>query len=78
MAIIKGKTRAENNDAINATNVEIAMSTKAPKRASRLDDIANLKTQCFLFDGKMAGVLFEDIFDVKDMDPEGKKFDRGK
>ncbi|RWS30191.1 DNA-directed RNA polymerases I: II: and III subunit RPABC3-like protein [Leptotrombidium deliense] len=25
----------------------------------------------------MAGVLFEDIFDVKDMDPEGKKFDRG-
>ncbi len=24
----------------------------------------------------MAGVLFEDIFDVKDMDPEGKKFDR--
>lgn len=27
---------------------------------------------------KMAGVLFEDIFDVKDIDPEGKKFDRGK
>merc|ERR1712150_236795 len=26
--------------------------------------------------GIMAGVLFEDIFDVKDMDPEGKKFDR--
>lgn len=26
---------------------------------------------------KMAGVLFEDIFDVKDIDPEGKKFDRG-
>jgi DNA-directed RNA polymerase I, II, and III subunit RPABC3 len=26
----------------------------------------------------MAGVLFEDIFDVKDIDPEGKKFDRGK
>ena len=25
---------------------------------------------------KMAGVLFEDIFDVKDIDPEGKKFDR--
>lgn len=25
----------------------------------------------------MAGVLFEDIFDVKDIDPEGKKFDRG-
>lgn len=24
----------------------------------------------------MAGVLFEDIFNVKDMDPEGKKFDR--
>lgn len=24
----------------------------------------------------MAGVLFEDIFDVKDIDPEGKKFDR--
>lgn len=24
----------------------------------------------------MAGVLFEDIFDVKDVDPEGKKFDR--
>lgn len=26
----------------------------------------------------MAGVLFEDIFDVKDIDPDGKKFDRGK
>ena len=26
----------------------------------------------------MAGVLFEDIFDVKNIDPEGKKFDRGK
>jgi DNA-directed RNA polymerase I, II, and III subunit RPABC3 len=25
---------------------------------------------------KMAGVLFEDIFDVKDIDPEGKTFDR--
>lgn len=25
----------------------------------------------------MAGVLFEDIFDIKDIDPEGKKFDRG-
>lgn len=24
----------------------------------------------------MAGVLFEDIFDVKDIDPEGKNFDR--
>ncbi|XP_029647766.1 DNA-directed RNA polymerases I, II, and III subunit RPABC3 [Octopus sinensis] len=24
----------------------------------------------------MAGVLFEDIFDVKDLDPDGKKFDR--
>jgi DNA-directed RNA polymerase I, II, and III subunit RPABC3 len=26
----------------------------------------------------MAGVLFEDIFNVKDIDPDGKKFDRGK
>ena len=26
----------------------------------------------------MSGVLFEDIFDVKDIDPEGKKFDRGR
>ena len=26
----------------------------------------------------MAGVLFEDIFDVKDVDPDGKKFERGK
>jgi len=25
----------------------------------------------------MAGVLFEDIFDVKDIDPDGKKFERG-
>ena len=24
----------------------------------------------------MSGILFEDIFNVKDMDPEGKKFDR--
>lgn len=27
---------------------------------------------------KMAGVVFEDIFDVKDIDPGGKKFDRGR
>lgn len=26
----------------------------------------------------MAGILFEDIFDVKDIDPDGKKFERGK
>ena len=26
---------------------------------------------------EMAGVLFEDIFDVKDIDQDGKKFDRG-
>lgn len=26
----------------------------------------------------MAAVLFEDIFDIKNIDPEGKKFDRGK
>lgn len=26
---------------------------------------------------RMAGILFEDIFDVKDIDPDGKKFDRG-
>ncbi|MPC54103.1 DNA-directed RNA polymerases I, II, and III subunit RPABC3 [Portunus trituberculatus] len=25
----------------------------------------------------MTGILFEDIFDVKDIDPDGKKFDRG-
>ncbi len=25
----------------------------------------------------MSGILFEDIFEVKDTDPEGKKFDRG-
>ena len=25
----------------------------------------------------MAGVLFEDIFHVKDIDPDGKKFDKG-
>jgi DNA-directed RNA polymerase I, II, and III subunit RPABC3 len=24
----------------------------------------------------MAGILFEDIFDVKDIDPDGKKFER--
>lgn len=27
--------------------------------------------------GGMTGILFEDIFDVKDIDPDGKKFDRG-
>ncbi|MGH0145031.1 UNVERIFIED_CONTAM: hypothetical protein FKN15_033066 [Acipenser sinensis] len=26
----------------------------------------------------MAGILFEDIFDVKDIDPDGMKFERGK
>jgi hypothetical protein len=26
----------------------------------------------------MSGILFEDIFDIKDVDPEGKQFDRGK
>ena len=24
----------------------------------------------------MSGILFEDIFNIKDMDPEGRKFDR--
>jgi hypothetical protein len=33
---------------------------------------------CFRGPLTMAGILFEDIFDVKDIDPEGKKFDRGK
>ena len=39
-----------------------------------------IQSQVVQFDkcNKMAGVLFEDIFDVKDIDPEGKKFDRGK
>lgn len=31
---------------------------------------------CFRRHHTMAGILFEDIFDVKDIDPEGKKFDR--
>lgn len=31
----------------------------------------------FWYRFEMAGVLFEDIFNVKDIDPEGKKFDRG-
>jgi len=26
----------------------------------------------------MAGILFDDLFHVKDIDPDGKKFDRGK
>lgn len=25
----------------------------------------------------MGDILFEDIFDVKDIDPDGQKFDRG-
>lgn len=33
-----------------------------------------LKLQQFI--AEMAGILFEDIFNVKDMDPEGMKFDR--
>ena len=37
---------------------------------------ACLQLLLLLFPYTMAGVLFEDIFDVKDMDPEGKKFDR--
>lgn len=38
------------------------------------------KTSCLFefFEYKMAGVLFEDIFNVKDIDPDGKQFDRGK
>lgn len=35
-----------------------------------------IKSFSFLLKTNMAGVLFEDIFNVKDMDPEGKKFDR--
>jgi len=27
--------------------------------------------------GNMSGILFKDTFEVKDTDPEGKKFDRG-
>lgn len=37
-----------------------------------------LLTSAALVPLTMAGILFEDIFDVKDIDPEGKKFDRGK
>jgi len=37
----------------------------------------NIGTQCGRTARNMAGVLFEDIFNVKDIDPEGKKFDRG-
>ena len=32
---------------------------------------------CTLNREAMAGILFEDIFDVKDIDPDGKKFERG-
>lgn len=36
-------------------------------------------THCSVYSrGNMTGILFEDIFDVKDIDPDGKKFDRGK
>lgn len=35
-----------------------------------------LHTSAALVPLTMAGILFEDIFDVKDIDPEGKKFDR--
>ncbi|CAO2631322.1 DNA-directed RNA polymerases I, II, and III subunit RPABC3, partial [Lemmus lemmus] len=35
-----------------------------------------LRTSAALVPLTMAGILFEDIFDVKDIDPEGKKFDR--
>ncbi|CAI8006180.1 DNA-directed RNA polymerases I, II, and III subunit RPABC3 [Geodia barretti] len=31
---------------------------------------------CTLNREAMAGILFEDIFDVKDIDPDGKKFER--
>ena len=34
--------------------------------------IQHMRSRC-----EMAGILFEDIFDVKDIDPDGKKFERG-
>ena len=47
----------------------------SPPRASIILALIAYTPGQFLLN--MAGVLFEDIFDVKDIDPEGKKFDRG-
>lgn len=48
------------------------------KRKFETSYLASQQTNQSIFNNKtMAGVLFEDIFDVKDIDPEGKKFDRG-
>ena len=44
-----------------------------PLRSTRLFLLPSLDAVAEL---EMAGVLFEDIFDVKDIDPEGKRFDR--
>lgn len=47
------------------------------RKSSHNKKIVILNTLKYIFRVlTMAGVLFEDIFNVKDMDPEGKKFDR--
>ena len=53
--------------------LECAVVQLCPLRPTRLFLLSSLDAVAEL---EMAGVLFEDIFDVKDIDPEGKRFDR--
>ena len=43
----------------------------------KVERVKLLKLQLRIRPLTMAGILFEDIFDVKDIDPDGKKFERG-
>lgn len=58
----------------NSQGKGAAGGADAPARVTRWSAIRGQLDQSV---SKMAGVLFEDIFNVKDIDPEGKKFDRG-
>ena len=68
------------NVKLNLSNDTFAYRSSRKKRVSKLRISTSLESYVehvnLIFN--MAGVLFEDIFDVKDIDPEGKKFDRGK
>ncbi|XP_004675108.2 PREDICTED: DNA-directed RNA polymerases I, II, and III subunit RPABC3 isoform X1 [Condylura cristata] len=48
----------------------------SPRGRVRVPLVAVARSASLLCPLTMAGILFEDIFDVKDIDPEGKKFDR--
>ena len=54
-----------------------APTKKSGRGLSKYCWFSTCDPHCVCDSDDMAGILFEDIFDVKDIDPDGKKFERG-